>query len=682
MATIAPRNFTVTLLSYSSVRFDWLDCADDELNIDLLLVNTSTGQVFTTSYAANTITATISGLSGSTTYTAQLRVVGPSSTVFSSILLFTTAAAPSAPSAPTGLTWTLPTETGGRLDWTLPGGTLLGSEIEVYDAINATTSYRTVSSPAGTYWVFSGLLMNRQYRFRVRSRNAVGWSDWSTAIFGSTLSDQDRVPDSPTGLTESSVTENTATLTWVDRSVNEAMFLLRWGPGSVLTESANVAPNVTTFSVTGLVPDTQYLVRCWAVNRNGVLSADYAELTFRTLSPRITVPTAPSDAAARSSAELEATIEWTDNSDNEQVFAVSRKETDPVPGAYAEIGTVAAGVTEYVDEGLTAGTTYQWRVLARNAAGDSATSETDELTVPAPLEEDSAPTDLVVQQMTDVDVMLSWTDNSSAELRFDIYSATSEGGVYSKIAEVGPNITTFVVTGLAAGEHWFRIDGINGTGTFGSTAVAGITLTGDTPNTPEPPTLAVSTVGVRTIRADVTVTDVATTNVLVRYRTTVGPGSWSSAYDDPPPVSRVMIGGLSPNTSYDVQAIASNVSGQGASSILAITTPRETGGIGLLPWRGKRTGWDFDFDKDDADRTVLTATTTTIVESFLCNPDDATNGPFAELFVDGVCVARANPVSGVARLRGWKVEAGSVIEVRIRGTGTGIGTCSGSLLGL
>ena len=66
------------------------------------------------------------------------------------------------------------------------------------------------------------------------------------------------------------------------------------------------------------------------------------------------------------------TLTWTDNSDNEDGFRIERKTG--TSGTFAQIATVGANVTSYIDSGLTSGTIFCYRLLAYNVAGDSAYS--------------------------------------------------------------------------------------------------------------------------------------------------------------------------------------------------------------------------------------------------------------------------------------------------------------------
>jgi hypothetical protein len=65
-------------------------------------------------------------------------------------------------------------------------------------------------------------------------------------------------------------------------------------------------------------------------------------------------------------------LNWTDQSNNETGFQIERKTG--VGGTYSQIGTVGANVTTYSDTGLTAGTTFVYRVRSFNAGWNSSYS--------------------------------------------------------------------------------------------------------------------------------------------------------------------------------------------------------------------------------------------------------------------------------------------------------------------
>lgn len=108
----------------------------------------------------------------------------------------------------------------------------------------------------------------------------------------------------------------------------------------------------------------------------GVVNA-YAAL----LEP-VSEPLAPSNLSATSLSDVRIDLAWSDNSDNEDGFAIERS-TEGI--SWAEIGRVERDITSYSDALLNAETTYSYRVRAFNSAGYSAYSNsTSATTDPAP----------------------------------------------------------------------------------------------------------------------------------------------------------------------------------------------------------------------------------------------------------------------------------------------------------
>ena len=100
-------------------------------------------------------------------------------------------------------------------------------------------------------------------------------------------------------------------------------------------------------------------------------------LSVQTYRPPTTKPAAPSNLAA----ELVAgwvLVSWADNSTDEQAFKLERKTGT---GAFVEIAQPGANSTSYLDMAVAVGTTYTYRILAYNAAGDSAYSNEATVTV-------------------------------------------------------------------------------------------------------------------------------------------------------------------------------------------------------------------------------------------------------------------------------------------------------------
>ncbi len=75
---------------------------------------------------------------------------------------------------------------------------------------------------------------------------------------------------------------------------------------------------------------------------------------------------APSNLTANNKTAGQLTLNWTDNSDDEDGFVVERSLS--MDTGFASVGTVAAGITTYTDTTVEGATTYYYRVAATRGA--------------------------------------------------------------------------------------------------------------------------------------------------------------------------------------------------------------------------------------------------------------------------------------------------------------------------
>ena len=80
-------------------------------------------------------------------------------------------------------------------------------------------------------------------------------------------------------------------------------------------------------------------------------------------------PAAPSSLTVTSGGKGSATLNWADNSTNEESFAIERSTT--MSGGYIQVASVGANVRTYTDNTLFRKTTYFYRVRAANSGGKS-----------------------------------------------------------------------------------------------------------------------------------------------------------------------------------------------------------------------------------------------------------------------------------------------------------------------
>jgi serine protease AprX len=83
------------------------------------------------------------------------------------------------------------------------------------------------------------------------------------------------------------------------------------------------------------------------------------------------LPVYPSGLAATAASKSQINLSWVDNSVNESGYKIERSTNGT---SYTQIATVGASVTSYASTGLSASTTYYYRVRAYNASGNSSYS--------------------------------------------------------------------------------------------------------------------------------------------------------------------------------------------------------------------------------------------------------------------------------------------------------------------
>jgi hypothetical protein len=147
-------------------------------------------------------------------------------------------------------------------------------------------------------------------------------------------------------------------------------------------------------------------------------------------------PAAPTNCQATYVSSVRIDVDWTDNANNETGFKV---ESSIDGGAYSQIGTTGANPTTpmYSDTSTSQNHSYQYRVRATNAEGDSTYCTPTSVIYTNP----AAPSGATATHTADLEITVSWTDNSAYEDRFCI-RRSKNGGTYGSCAYVvsGPYV--------------------------------------------------------------------------------------------------------------------------------------------------------------------------------------------------------------------------------------------------
>lgn len=211
----------------------------------------------------------------------------------------------------------------------------------------------TTSSDNGDYWYDFGLTSGKNYTYRLKSVNGDNSSDYSKEI---TVESFSITP--PSNLIATIMSETEINLTWEDNSSNETSFKIEQKSNSNNSwyEIDTVIANRTSYSISKLKSDKLYTFRVFAYNSTYDIrsESEECEVTIEALST-------PSDLTVKTTSSSVISVEWTDNSTDEEGFIIERKSKD---GDFKEIAKTDSNTTKYIDNRLQAGKEYYYRVKA------------------------------------------------------------------------------------------------------------------------------------------------------------------------------------------------------------------------------------------------------------------------------------------------------------------------------
>ena len=470
---------------------------------------------------------------------------------------------PQPPAAPSGLFATANGTSQIDLSWTDNSLNETSFKIERHDGDGNYVEIASVGAGV-TNFNDTGLSASTTYNYRVRASNGAGHSGYSNVAVATTADPPP--PAAPSGLTAAANSASQIDLSWTDNSSNETGFKIERHSGDGnFVEIAVTAANITSYNNTGLSASTSYTYRVRATNGNG--DSNYSNEASATTDAAPTPPAAPATLTATANGASQIDLSWTDNSNNEDNFKIERHAGD---GNFAEIATVGANVVSYNDTGLSASTTYTYRVRASNGVGDSGYSNEAAATTDAPPPPPAAPSSLTATANGASQIDLSWTDNANNETGFKIERHAGDGN-FAEITTIGADVTGYNDTGLSASTTYtYRVRATNDAGDSGYSNEASAT-TNDPPPPADPSALTATANGVSQI--DLAWTDNASDESNFKIERHSGDGNFAEIATVGANVTGYSNTGLSASTTYTYRVRASNGNGDsGYSNEAAATT--------------------------------------------------------------------------------------------------------------
>ena len=495
----------------------------------------------TLAYAGGALTFTDSGRVGGTTYSYRVQSTNGSG----SSPLSSAAAGITIPSYPGGLSVDAQTDTTLELSWNPTIGT---TSYELYRDGNLVF----VDTTNQLSFIDTGLGASTTHVYRVLAKNSSGANSLAGApsVSGTTSAPAVVVPGIPTGLTISGETESTLHISW-NAEPNTTSYGLFRNTVLIFTDTTGML----AYTDSMLAGGTSYTYTVLATNSAGS-SAQSAGVTGTT------IPNPPTGLTVTTPTESTLTISWA-SSVGATLYTL-----------YRDGAIISADATSPVtDASLAGGTTYAYRVVAKNGSGASGLSTTAfGLTVPvAPI--------LAVSSPTESTLTITWV-NSPGAASYELYRATSAAGPFTTMIATGIEGTAYTNGGLTVStSYYYKARAWNSAGysQLSATAAGGTTLAaaGSAPVTP---------VGLRVV-------ETFNNSITMAWNPVATATSYELFRDDGSTNGQVYSGsalsvndsGLQNGTSYSYTVQATNAQGSSAVSpaVTAVTIPKIPTGLAV-----------------------------------------------------------------------------------------------------
>jgi fibronectin type 3 domain-containing protein len=281
--------------------------------------------------------------------------------------------------APTGVTAIAVSESSINVSWNDIAQDVEGFIVErsASGGTAAAADWTAVNDADTNIYNDANLSPQTNYYYRVMAYSGNIKSNYSAIGSATTLPAGTLIPNTPTGLTVTSFTTSTISLSWTDNSGNETGYRVyraenvNGNPGSwtLITQTALPVNTVTYIDNNSLDDAATYFYRVRAFNDHG--ESDVSNVVSGTT--LLDKPAAPTNLDVTAVTSKTISLVWRDNSDNETGFRIYRaNDVNGSPGTWSATPiSLSADTISYTDNGLSSGTKYHYLVKAYNSAGES-----------------------------------------------------------------------------------------------------------------------------------------------------------------------------------------------------------------------------------------------------------------------------------------------------------------------
>jgi chitodextrinase len=351
-----PANVVASSVTQTSVTLSWAASTD---NVGVTGYEVFRNGISIATPASNTYTVTALTCGTTHSFTVRARDAAANWSAQSAVLSVTTVTCSDtqAPSVPTGLSSSNITATSVILSWNAATDDI---GVTGYEVLRNGVS---IATPSTNSYSVTSLLCATAYSFTVRARDAAGnWSAQTAALNITTTTCTDtQAPSVPTGLTSSSATQTSLSLSWTASTDNTGVT----GYDVFRNGQSIATPTGTTYTVTSLTCGTLYSFAVRARDAAGNWSAQTAAINATTTACTDTqAPAVPAGLSSSNVTSNAVTLSWLASTDNAGGSGIAGYDI-------TRNGTIIPVVgTSYTVTGLSASTQYTFAVRARDVAGN------------------------------------------------------------------------------------------------------------------------------------------------------------------------------------------------------------------------------------------------------------------------------------------------------------------------
>jgi fibronectin type 3 domain-containing protein len=466
------------------------------------------------------------------------------------------------PAVPTGLTATSNSDGSINVRWTAPGGSGVWFWVYQRDLTAGETAYTKLPLPitTGREMLATLLLHAHEYEFAVSAFNGGGESARSATARATA---RYPAPPAPTNLV-ASPGDGSVILHWNATAPDHWYWMYQRDVTAGDTAFSRLPLPISqgsTMTAAYLTNTHTYEFKVTAIGPGGAEGPASAAMQA---TPNVPLPGKPTSLTATRNQDGTITLAWSTPSANVWHAIYMRDAT--AGEAWRRLPLPVTQGTTFLASVLTHEHTYEFKVAATNAAGESPTSDVASATcrfTPPP-----APTGLHGNTSGDGSADLSWTAPMPNLLYWVYYRDVTAGESFARIIFPTPN--PFATLGLLRGGHIyeFKVTAANQGGEGPASTVVRVTATG---GLPAAPTNLSAVAGNGQVTLQWSASTTANVGYWIEFRES--PGTWQRTAFPVPGCCTFTAAFLANGTTYEFRVRATNIHGDGAPSNVVSARP-------------------------------------------------------------------------------------------------------------